>query len=52
MLLRLLAEDDDVLPAAAAKSLKEFCLANSLKADSYVHGAVEMLASFVGDFMM
>ncbi len=53
MLLRLLAEDDDVLPAAAAKSLKEFCLANSLKADSNVHGAVvsavEMLASFVGD---
>ena len=41
--------------AAAAKSLKEFCFANSLKADSKVDGvtgAAELMVSFVGAYVV
>ena len=50
LLLKLLDE-----LAAAAKSLKEFCLASSLKADSKVDGvtgAAELTASFVGAYVV
>ena len=52
MLFRLLAEEEAL---AAAKSLNEFCLANSLKADSKVDGVAgtaELLTLSAGAFML
>ena len=58
MLFRLLAEEEEEVPTvalAAAKSLNEFCLANSLKADSKVDGVAgtaELLTLSAGAFML
>ncbi len=57
MLFRLLAEEEEVptVALAAAKSLNEFCLANSLKADSKVDGVAgtaELLTLSAGAFML
>ena len=51
--LLLLLELDEL--AAAAKSLKEFCFASSLKADSKVDGVTgtaELMVSFVGAYVV
>ena len=53
LLLLLLKLLDEL--AAAAKSLKEFCLASSLKADSKVEGVTgtaELTALFVGAYVV
>jgi len=53
MLFRWLAEEEEEV-LAAAKSLNEFCLANSLKADSKVDGVAgtaELLTLSAGAFM-